>query len=224
MNARDLHFQKRTGFTLIEVIVTLSIFILLTASVFGIMTAVFQSSNALKDNQNRRDEVSALHDFLKNRFENLAAADHLLTYRRGDGDGLGVNGILLLTQGETEAVDASPQPNGLYSLRLGQPPPPTSDQEPAPTVMSFLQELEKNVDALTWTPLIRDVKSITWKFQTPPSDDWMPEWTNDSSKPGLIECSVQLAGDDKPTVMDFPIPHLAASPSQAPVEVASHGP
>jgi type II secretory pathway component PulJ len=222
MRARFLE-SKRTsgGFTLIEVIVTLSIFILLTASVFGIMTAVFESSNALKENQNRRDDISALHAYLKSRFENLTATDQLKSYRRGEGDGLRVNGILLSTQNEVEAIDASRQANGLYALRLANPAGATSSP---PTVTSFAEELEKNVDALAWTPLIRDVRSIDWKFQAAASPDWLNEWTSDSTRPNLIECTIQLAGDEQPTVMDFAVPRLVASPSQAPVEVASHAP
>jgi prepilin-type N-terminal cleavage/methylation domain-containing protein len=212
--------NARSGFTLIEVLVTLMIFILLTASVFGIMTAVFQSSNALKENQNRKDEISALHAFLKNRFEGLTATDHLESYRRGEGDGLRINGIMLTTQDEIEAIDASRQANGFYDLRLANP----VDAASLPAVTSFTQELEKNVDALAWTSLIRDVRSIEWKFQSASSPEWLDEWTSDSTKPSLVECAIQLAGEEQPTVMDFPVPHLVASPSQAPVEVASHAP
>jgi type II secretory pathway component PulJ len=225
MNVRSPSFSqnrmvRHAGFTLIEVIVTLMIFILLTASVFGIMTAVFQSSNALKENQNRKDEVSALHAFLKNRFESLTATDHLESYRRGEGDGLRINGLMLSTENEIEAIDASRQANGLYALRLAKPVDATS----LPAVTSFTQELEKNVDALAWTSLIRDVRSIDWKFQSISSPDWLDQWTSDSTKPSLIECTIQLAGEEQPTIMDFPVPHLVASPSQAPVEVASHAP
>ena len=204
--------RTRGGFTLIEVIVTLTIFILLTAAVFGIMTAVFQGSNDLQDNQNRRDEVSALHAYLKNDFENLAASDHMQTYRRGTGDGLRVNGVLLVTQGNTFALDAEPQSNGLYVLRLGRPTP---DRDPNPTVASFTQELEKNQSALTWTPMIRDVKSIAWQFQSASSPDWQKEWLADPAKPTLVECSIQLAGDQAPVTMDFLVPHVVAPGSQA---------
>lgn len=207
-----------SGFTLIEVIVTLAIFIILTASVFGIMTAVFESSNALKENQNRRDEVSALRAYLKSNLENLTATDHFVTYRRGDGEGLRVNGLLLITQGITEAIDATRQPNGLYTLRLAQP---TTDSDPNPTVSTFSQELDKNVEALAWTSLIHDVRSISWQFQSS-SPPWLDEWTSDSTKPTLVECTIQLAGDEQPTTMDFSIPHLVVSPSQ--MEVASHAP
>jgi prepilin-type N-terminal cleavage/methylation domain-containing protein len=209
--------SPRAGFTLIEVIVTLTIFILLTASVFGIMTAVFQTSNNLQANQNRRDEVSALCAFLKNNFANLAAADHLVTYTRGTGDGLSVNGIILVTRGMTEAIDATPQPNGLYLLRLGRP-----DGGDTPTLDSFEQEVEKNENALAWTTLVGDVRSVGWKFQSSSSPDWENEWTADPVKPTLIEFSVALAGDDLPTTMDVLIPHLV--PPSAILPVATNGP
>ena len=196
MKAR-LPFPPARGFTLIEVIVTLTIFVLLTASVFGIMTAVFQSSNDLQANQNRRDQVSALRGFLKNNFDRLASADHFIPYSR-DGEGLRLNGLIFVTSGVAEALDATPQANGFYLLRLGRP---TDNISPA----SFRQQLEKNQSAVNWTPLIRDVRSIGWKFQAISSPDWVTDWTRDPVKPALVECSIQLAGDDLPTTLDFPV-------------------
>ena len=198
--------RDRGGFTLIEVIITLTIFVLLTACVFGIMTAVFQSSNDLKTNQNRRDEISAFGAYLKNSFSNLTGDDHILSYRRGNGGGLGVNGIILNVGGSMKAIDTDSQDNGLYGLRLARP----GDFDPEPTVDSFSQELDKHLSALVFVPLLADVHAIKWKFRTAQSPDWLPEWTSTSSNPDLVECSVQLAGEDSPTVFDFQIPRLIA--------------
>ena len=196
----------RGGFTLIEVIITLTIFVILTACVFGIMTAVFQSSNDLKANQNRRDQISAFGAYLKNRFSSLTGDDHIISYRRGNGDGLGVNGVILNVGGSFKAIDTDSQDNGLYGLRLAQP----GDFDPQPTIASFSQELDKHVSALVFVPLLADVHTIKWQFRLAQSPNWLPEWTSTTSNPDVVECSVQLAGEDSPTVFDFSIPRLTA--------------
>jgi prepilin-type N-terminal cleavage/methylation domain-containing protein len=198
--------RRRTGFTLIEVIITLTIFVILTACVFGIMTAVFQSSNDIRDNQNRRDEVSAFGAYLKNCLANLTSDDRILSYRRGNGEGLSVNGVILEVQGTMKAIDATPQDNGLFGIRLAQP----GDFDPTPSLDSFSQELDKHLSALVLIPLLKDVHTIKWRFRLLQAPDWQPDWTSQASNPDLVECSVQLAGDDIPTTMDFSIPRLVA--------------
>jgi len=209
--------RLRRGFTLIEVIVTLAIFVLLTASVFGIMGAVFESSNTLKENQNRRDEVTAFQAYLKNTLGELGGADHLVTYCRGDGEGLRVNGILLVTQTSTLAIDATRQANGLYTVRLARPAP---GDDPNPNIPTFSQKLDRNTSALSWTTLIRDVKLLQWQFQSGP-ETWLPEWADASAMPKLVECNIEIAGDNQATAMDFVLPHLVVPSTQ--MEVA-HAP
>jgi prepilin-type N-terminal cleavage/methylation domain-containing protein len=41
------HSRSQRGFTLIEMMITLAVFILLAGAVFGIMTGVLQSTSAL---------------------------------------------------------------------------------------------------------------------------------------------------------------------------------
>ena len=202
--------RGRRGFTLIEVIITMVVFVLLTASVFGIMSAVFQSSSTLKENQNRRDEVTAFQAYLKNTLARVGAADQLVTYQRGDGDGLHVNGILLVIQPTTMAIDAVRQPNGLYTIRLAKPAP---DDDPNPNAGTFSQKLDRDTSALAWTTLLHDVKSVQWRFQAD-TPDWQDEWPNLGTKPGLVECTIQIAGDSQPTAMDFALPHLVRPGSQ----------
>jgi len=108
---------KTAGFTLLEMVITLSIFILLAAAVFGIMTGVLQGASSLQDNQNRRDQIAALNAFLKKKLGEMPAGSALISYRRGDGEGLAQNGIILGQESLAVAIDAKVQANGYYTLR-----------------------------------------------------------------------------------------------------------
>ena len=186
------------GFTLVEVIVTMGVFILLAASVFGIITGVLQSASTLQENQNHRDQIAALNAYLKQKLQGLPAREVLLSYRRGDGEGLAQNGIILSDNGNGTAIDAKVQANGYYTLRIA-----TYSAEVAQRT-----DVIKDDSNLTWTPLIQDVKTISWKFQDINTPQWLDQWSNPNIKPNLVELSILLAGDIQATTMDFWIPTI----------------
>jgi len=203
--------QRVRGFTLVEMLITLSVFVLLSAAIFGIVTSVLTSAQSLQTNQDRGDQVMALNAFLKNQLEGLPGQSVLVSYRRGDGDGLVLTGILFGTNGFLTAIDAKIQSNGLYTLRLATYTPPIQN---ANSPVIFQQAITDDDDAsLVWTSLIRDVQHITWKFQVLNSAPWLEQWTNLASKPNIVELSLQIAGDTRPDVMDLWIPPIYAPPS-----------
>ena len=61
---------------------------------------------------------------------------------------------------------------------------------------------------MNWTPLIRDVKQINWKFEDADTSQWVDLWSNNSVKPNLVEFSMQVAGDLQPSTMDFWLPRI----------------
>ncbi len=99
MNARLIHStasagRRAGGFTLLEMVITLGIFILLATAVFGLMTGVLESTSTLQDNQNHHDQIVALNAYLKNKLTSMPAVGTLVSYQRGTGDGLLQNGIV----------------------------------------------------------------------------------------------------------------------------------
>lgn len=209
MNAFFLNsrFQSVRGFTLLEVLVTMVIFILLAASVFGIITGVFQSASVLQDNQNHRDQIVALNAFLQKKLGELPAQSGLISYRHGDGEGLAQNGIILRNVGMASVIDAKLQNNGYYTLRLTAFSPDKSGA--ISTEQKFELSITNDDPAVQWTSLLRDIQKIEWKFMDSTTSKWVDRWYNPSAKPELIELSMQLAGDTNPAVMVFWIPPLA---------------
>jgi prepilin-type N-terminal cleavage/methylation domain-containing protein len=196
------HRQRARAFTLLEMVITLAVFLLLAGAVFGIMTGVFQSTASLQENQNRRDQVQALSAFLTKQLRQLPAAANLFSYQRGQGEGLVQNGIIYGTANMATAIDATLQPNGYYLLRLttfssagaGDPPPDAR--------ASLQTAVTSNDPTLVWTPLLADVKTLDWKFQNLNDTIWSEMWSS-TAKPNMIEFSLQPAGDLVATTMDF---------------------
>jgi prepilin-type N-terminal cleavage/methylation domain-containing protein len=201
--------ESTAGFTLLEMMITLAIFILLAAAVFGIMTGVLQSTSTLQDNQNRRDQVAALNAFLKKKLGELPAASTLGSYQRGAGEGLVQNGILFGTANLATAIDAKAQANGYYALRLATFATGAGQGQPQDARQVLQQAVTTDDPTLAWTPLMGDIKTLDWKFLDFNQTLWLELW-NSSAKPNLIEFSMQPAGDLQPTTMDFWLPKIDA--------------
>jgi prepilin-type N-terminal cleavage/methylation domain-containing protein len=206
-----LRSGNRGGFTLVEMIITLTVFVILSAAIFGIVSGVLQSASSLQQNQNRADETTALRTYLDSSLNELPGGSQLTSYRRGDGEGLGQNGIIFGTDNLLTAVDAQMQANGLYTLRTCTFATTGTD---ANSATKFTQLVCGNDPSLSWTGLLRDVKDISWHFQELNNAVWAEEWSNASHKPNLVEFTITLAGDLQPTTMEFWLPPVVPAPGQ----------
>jgi prepilin-type N-terminal cleavage/methylation domain-containing protein len=216
MNARMTLIRNRRGFTLIEVIITLSIFILLAAAVFGIFTATLESVAGLQDNQNQGDEVEALGAFLKKTFIDLPPEATIVSYHR-DSVPFKVSGLIWGSHDNLHALDTQLQPNGFYTLRTASyTPPATTPPEPLST---FQRQILTDDPSLFWRPLVRDIRSADWKFRTFGSPQWQDQTAG--PKPALAEFAMQLAGANAVITDDFWIP--PTQPAGNPVIAAAAG-
>jgi len=213
MNAFLFRFHpaaaKRGGFTLLEMMITLAIFILLAAAVFGLMTGVLQSTSTLQDNQNRRDQIAALNAFLKKKLGEMPVSSTLGSYQRGNGEELAQNGIIFGNANRATALDAKVQANGYYALRLATCATAAGPGQSQDARQVLQQAVTTNDPTLAWTPLIGDVKTLDWKFLDFNVTQWVDLWTG-ANKPNLVEFSMQTAGDLQPTTMDFWLPKIDA--------------
>jgi len=193
-----------------EMMITLAIFLLLAASVFGVLTGVIESTGALQDNQNRRDQVEALNAYIKKKFSALPANSQIFSYQRGDGAGLVQNGVIFGTANLAWALDATTQPNGYYTLRLTTFATTAAPDQPQDARQYLQQTVTVDDPSLVWTPLMSDIKTLDWKFLDFNQTVWVELWSS-SAKPNLVEFSMQPAGDLMPTTMDFWLPQIIGS-------------
>lgn len=200
-------FRQTSGFTLIEMVITLMVFFLLATAVFALMSGVFDGTSSLMDDQNHRDEMAALNAYVKNQLASITAPGTVVSYQRGDGEGLTQNGVLFGDINFATAIDAKVQANGYYTLRVATFTTTAAPDQPQDARQALLQSVTSDDPTLTWTKLMGDVKTLDWKFQDLNVTDWVELW-NVSNKPNLIEFTLQRGGDLQPTTMDFWIPKL----------------
>ena len=209
------------GFTLMEMMITLAVFMLLAAAVFGLMMGVLQATATLQDNQNRRDQVAALNAFVEKKLTQMPARSTLGSYQRGDGEGLVQNGIIFGNNNFATAIDAKTQANGYYALRLATFLTGAGQGQPQDARQVLLQAVTTDDPTLAWTPLMGDIKTLHWKFLDFNATLWVDLWSG-SAEPNLVEFSMQPAGDLQPTTMDFWLPKIEAVPTPRAAQNPSH--
>lgn len=203
------------GFTLVEMMITLAVFLLLAAAAFGLLNGVLRGAMALTDNQNHVDEIVALKAYLDKKVGELPARSTLISYQRGDGEGLVQNGIVYGTVNFATAIDAKVQPNGYYTLRLSSFETEAGSGQAQDARQVLATGASSDDPTLVWTPLISDVKTLDWKFLDFNQTLWVEIWSS-GTKPNLMELSLQLAGDQQPTTMDFWVPKMNVVPAANP--------
>ena len=170
------------------------------------MGGVLQSTATLMDNQNRRDQISALNAYLKKQLTQMPVSSTVVSYQRGDGEGLVQNGVIMGTVNFATAIDATQQANGYYTLRMTTCSTASeSQQQDSRQVLQ--QSVTTNDPSLVWTSLMKDVKTIDWKFLDFNQTVWVEVWSS-GTKPNLMEFDIQPAGDLLSTTMDFWLPKI----------------
>jgi prepilin-type N-terminal cleavage/methylation domain-containing protein len=204
MNARLSH--TRGGFTLIEMVITLCIFVMLAAAVFGIFSATLESVGSLQDNQNHEDRAEALGAWLKQSLLALPADGTILSLHR-DGAPFQVADVIWGDDRELRALDLHLQANGLYTLRLATFSPASSSSSDASfAARAFSAQVTADDPSLEWRPLIHDLKTADWRFRLPNAAVWQD--TALGTRQLLVELTFQMAGSLSAVTDDFWIPPL----------------
>ena len=200
------------GFTLIEMIITLCVFLLLAGAIFSIFGATLESASTLQDNQNREDSAQALESWLRHSFQALPADGVLISYHR-DSQALPVSGVIWGAGADLRALDLQRQPNGNDLLRMANYQPDKDDSSlrsgdalKSAELTKFQEQVLSEDPALAWRPLMRDIKSMGWRFRKQSGGNWAD--TSVAGKPLVAELVFQAAGVKAAIVNDFWIPPL----------------
>jgi prepilin-type N-terminal cleavage/methylation domain-containing protein len=203
---KTLSRSARGGFTLIEMIISLSIFLLLTAAVFTIFGATMQGASVLQDDNDRGDRTEAMAGWLKKTFLELPAASSVISYAR-ENVPFDVADVGWGDANHFNALDLHLQPDGRYTLRLTGATSATVDQA------TFTRDVLQDDPSLTWRPLLRDLTAADWRFRPQGSLVWMD--SSPGGRPDVVQFTFQIAGAAHEVVDDFWIPRLV--PPAAPV-------
>ena len=188
-------------------VMALAVFILLVAAVFTLMSGVIQGTATLQDNENLHDQTSALDAFMKNKLEQMPARSSLVSYQRGEGEGLLQNGIIFGNTNFATVIDAKVQPNGYYTLRLATYETSAGPDQPQDARQVLQLAATSDDPTLIWTSLMTDIKTLDWKFLDFNATQWVDIWSS-PTQPNLIEFTMQPAGDLQASTMDFWLPKI----------------
>lgn len=219
------------GFTLIEVVVALTILAMMTGTLFAIIQGSVRAASQIEQLQRENDSINRLLDVLRKTFTTLPSAATislaLTDQNASDQQELTITGapntfgfgikpisysptILGLRPDPAARVDQAG--NLLYNLSLSREDliPPSDDDGVAPS-----QELDgvlaQDEQGRHWMPLLPEVSTLKWRFYKLRDDTWLEEWS-ESAWPDLIEIQLLMKDRVTPTRMVFSLPTLTLTP------------
>lgn len=212
---RQLH-----GFTLLEVILSMGILTLLSASVYAIVSASIGSSRTAMEQQLAVRRLDAFLNVTRDTFLNLPPQS-TVAYQIGKASGGQPEPQLLLTQvqgilgmpslaGGTAVLAARPRSDGTRNITLLRIPPHATEEE------------QKEAFSSRGIPLLPKIRNPRWSFFQ--GGTWHQEWPTGSPRPELVMLEGDLDGIPDPIQAIFYVPPLTAAAQQPPPSAPSPSP
>lgn len=197
--------RKPAGFTLVEVMLAIAIFVFLVGGVYLTVSTSVQAGAALGDHQITQRGYDALETFLRDGFRNLPAEADMELRSRDEGRlGRSVQLIIRHATGGfgADVLDAlgsnvvvAVQPDGKGKARF--------------CLMKFSDRLSE--DELTrvlggggWLPLMDGVETVRWRFHDPNINEFSEIWERGRGRPDLIELTYTAAGEERVSMFRIP--------------------
>lgn len=219
--------RRATGFTLLEVVMALSLLALLSGMVFGVMRVSMSTAFETRKMQLENDEISRFIMLCRHTFMNLPSTAILTLEITETGtpvqQELTISGVpeafafgsnpmsykdsILGMRPDLEATEASETGERLYYIGLSRedliPNDPTQTNSIASTNGEGLAAPDDQ--GRFWMPLLADVTSVTWRFYKEAEDLWEEEWDS-TDLPQLVEMNLTLQGRTLPLRSVFALP------------------
>lgn len=185
--------KRKRGFTLVEMVLALTIFALLAGAVFSSVQAVTSASVVLGEEQVRARRLDAFLGWCRRGFRNLPArAEVVLRTRETGSAGLAVDLLIrrapgAFALGEFDALGPdmvlSALPDGRGGATLSVARFPGSWR---------IEEISENLRPEDWVPLLRDVRLLRWTFWDPGQEEFVEQWPEGRPRPELIRLQMTL--------------------------------
>lgn len=202
--------QRAGGFTLIEMLLAIAIFILLASAVYIVVSVAISATTTLGNDQIEARRLGAFQDFLRRGFTNLPVEAEISLRARSRGSlGQGMELVIKPAAGAFEVGSSSGQGSGVV---LGTMPdgqgksrfslarfPAKMDQD----------ELNKYLETVPWLPMLEDVDKVKWRFWDKNLQRFEETWDRGREHPEMIEFTFAVRGEPPLTCL-FRLPTLAA--------------
>ncbi|MCE2694663.1 MAG: type II secretion system GspH family protein [Verrucomicrobiaceae bacterium] len=225
----------RRAFTLIEVVIGITLLSMITATLFAIIRGSMRGASEIEQLQRESDSVNRFIELNRKAFSSLPATatlslklvqntepiiQELTVAGSPDCFPFGMNPITLkdtilrLRPHPDGLVDDNNMPLHYLSISREDLIPQTDDQQ-----TGIRQETTglyaPDEEGRYWMPLLPDVVSFKWRFYVEKEQTWYEEWSK-SAWPDLIEGLLVLKNRTQPIRMVYTAPVIELSPGRTP--------
>ncbi len=217
--------RSAPAFTLMEVVIALTILGLITGTLFAIIQGSVRGAAQIEQLQRENDAIHRFLELCRQTFTTLPSSATLtlkpLDSRVDSGQELTISGsthcfsfglkpityedtILGLRPDPAGATDQNGLPLQYLCLSREDLIPATDDRS-----LALRQETTglaaPDEQGRHWMPLLPDVVQLKWRFYKEDDDTWLEEW-EDSDWPELIEVQLQMRDRTTPLRMVYSLP------------------
>ncbi len=230
LHANPKRLRSTAAFTLIEVVIGLTILAMITGMLFAIIRGAVSGAADIERLQRENDSINRFVELCRITFQTMPSTgtltleiiertDPLLQELTISGAphcfGFGTSATsyketILSIRPETTASSAPPPTEGVrYNLSLSREDliPQTDDNELA-VRQDANSPTAADDEGRFWMPLLPGVSSLTWRFYKQSEDVWEEEWSS-SQWPDLIEMNLTMEGRTLPLRAVFSVPVLS---------------
>jgi len=219
MNRRTTNTFNRgpgsRGFTLLEVILAMTIFALLIGSVYSVVVGSLKASVAVREVQNEMKQIQLFSDICERAFSSLPSKSRIRTRVR-DEYSPEIKDLQLLYAYDVftfaDSVSSAPhsvlgmrvQMNGLYSLVLERRDFGARNEDGVLLISApgDERELNREFEDDRVLVLFQDLAMVRWEFFDVGSGEWVEEW-EESSLPDLVAMEIYKTENGKPIRLQF---------------------
>ncbi len=232
--------RRRSAFTLIEVVIGITILSMITATLFAIIRGSVRGASEIEHIQRESDSMNRFIELCRRTFATLPSTASLsLKLVQGtdpviqeltitgspDCFPFGSNPITLkdtilsLRPYPDAVVDDNQSPLNYISLSREDLIPKTGDSN-AGVQTSTTGIYAPDTEGRYWMPLLPDVVSFKWRFYVEKEETWYEEWSK-SKWPDLVEAQLVMKNRTLPVRMVFSLPVLTLVAGRAPANNGS---
>lgn len=232
--------KRRAAFTLIEVVIGITILSMITATLFAIIRGSVRGAAEIEHIQRESDSVNRFIELNRRAFATLPSTatltlklvqntepiiQELTIAGSPDCFPFGLNPITL----KDTTLCIRPHPDGLtdsnemplhyLSLSREDLIPQTDDRQSS-NRQSTTGLYAPDEEGRYWMPLLPDVVSLKWRFYVEKEETWYEEWSK-STWPDVIEAQLVLKDRTLPIRMVFSVPVITLVAGRAPTTSSS---
>lgn len=220
--------RSAAGFTLLEMVLGLTILAMLSGTVYSIISGAVQTAAKMRISQGENDQVSHFIRLCRQSFQSLPSTAGVTIKTADTSSGFpeltisgapeifsfGPNPIsykdtVIGLRPDAAATEAAEDGQPVFNLSITREDivPADPGQGSALVRAGGEELLEPDEQGRVWMPLLANVASLTWRAYKNDDEQWLDEWDG-ADLPLLVEMNLQLSGRSLPIRAVYTLPVL----------------